>query len=46
VKEALTDDANRFARRGVNKEGRIGVTKHDDAGAGIQKQFDGAPRPG
>ncbi len=31
------DDANGFARRGVNKEGRIGFTKHDDAGAGVQK---------
>jgi hypothetical protein len=46
VKETLTDDADGFARRGVNKEGRIGFTKHDDAGAGVQKQFDGATRPG
>jgi hypothetical protein len=46
VKETLTDDANGFARRGVKKEGRIGFTKYDDTGAGVQKQFDGATRPG
>jgi hypothetical protein len=42
MEETLTDDADRFAWRGVSKDGSIGFTEHNDAGAGVQKQFDGA----
>ena len=46
MKETFTDDADGLAGRGVGKEGRIGFSKDDDAGAGIQKQFERATRLG
>jgi hypothetical protein len=42
VEETVTDYADRFAGRGVGEEGGVGFAKHNDTGAGVQKQLNGA----
>ena len=42
MKETVTDDANRFARRGIGKDVGVGLAKNNDACTGVQKQLDRA----